>query len=95
VDSSGTLPDGRTFRGANELRSLLKSQSAEFTRNLSERMLTFALGRGIETPDKATVDRINQTLMANGNRLSALVMAIVQSEPFQMREKEEVAHASR
>ena len=96
VDSSGVLPDGRTFSGINGLRDILKSQSDMFTRNLTEKMLTFALGRGVEASDKAAVDQINQKLIANGNKLSALVTAIAESEPFLMRKKEEVvAHASK
>jgi hypothetical protein len=95
VDSTGTLPDGRAFEGVDGLRAILRSQSGLFTRNLTENMLTFALGRGMETSDKSTVDRINQKMVANGNTLSALVGAIVESEPFQMRKKEEGLRASR
>jgi hypothetical protein len=95
VDSSGVLPDGRAFQGPDGLRAILKSQSAAFTRNFAEKMLTFALGRGVEPSDRATVDEINRQLGANGNRLSVLVTAIVESEPFQMRKKEEPLHASR
>lgn len=89
VDSSGVLPDGRTFNGPSGLRDILKSQSTSFTRNFTEKMLTFALGRGVEPSDRATVDRINRQLGANGNRLSVLVTGIVESEPFQMRKPAE------
>ena len=89
------LPDGRTFTGAGGLRDVLKSQSDQFTRNLSAKMLTFALGRGIEPSDRAAVDQINQKVIAGGNKLSVLVSAIVESEPFLMRKKEETQHASR
>jgi hypothetical protein len=99
VDSSGTLPDGRSFTGAAGLRGILKSQSDQFTRNFTEKMLTFALGRGLEASDKPAVAQINRKLIANGNRLSALVTAIVESEPFLMRkpasDNKEVLHASR
>jgi hypothetical protein len=99
VDTSGELPDGRRFDGVSGLREILRSQSAMFTRNFSEQMLTFALGRGVEPSDKAAVDQINRRLTENGNKLSALVMAIVESEAFQMRTKsaarEETRHASR
>jgi hypothetical protein len=95
VDSSGTLPNGRTFSGPAGLRGILKSQSASFTRHFSEKLLTFALGRGVEASDKATVDRINEKLAANGNKLSSLVNAIVESDAFQMRKKEEPLRASR
>jgi cytochrome c553 len=95
VDSSGTLPDGRTFEGAGGLRRILQSQSVLFTRNLTVKMLTFALGRGLETSDRTVVDSINRTVSANGNKLSVLATAIVESEPFQKRMKEETLHASR
>ena len=95
VDSSGTLPDGRTFTGANGLRDILLSQSTAFTRNFTEKTLTFALGRGLEPSDRAAVEQINRKLAANGNRLSALATAIAESEPFQMRRKDESLHASR
>ena len=95
VDSSGTLPDGRTFMGASGLRGILKSQSEMFTRNLTEKMLTFALGRGMEVSDRATVDAVNRKLTAGGNKLSALTTAIVESDAFLMRKKEEALHASR
>jgi hypothetical protein len=95
VDSSGVLPDGRTFTGAGGLRAILKSQSDQFTHTLSAKMLTFALGRGLEPSDRATVDQINQKVIAGGNKLSVLVSAIVESEPFLMRKKEDPSYASR
>jgi hypothetical protein len=95
VDSSGVLPDGRTFTGAGGLRAILKSQSDQFTHTLTSKLLTFALGRGLEPSDRATVDQINRKLIAGGNKLSVLVAAIVESKPFLMREKEETSVASR
>ena len=95
IDSSGVLPDGRTFQGAAGLRQILRSQSAQFTRNFTEQMLTYALGRGLESSDRGAVDKINQRLIADGNKLSALVLAIVESEPFRMRMKEDKVHAAR
>ncbi|HEY4085682.1 MAG TPA: DUF1592 domain-containing protein [Bryobacteraceae bacterium] len=91
VDSSGILPDGRTFTGVAGLRGILRSQSDQFTHTLTAKMLTFALGRGLEPSDRATVDQINQKLIAGGNKLSVLVSAIVESEPFLMREPQELA----
>jgi hypothetical protein len=95
VDSSGTLPDGRSFEGVSGLQSILKTQSGLFMRNLTVKMLTFALGRGLESSDRMAIDRISQTLSEKGNKLSVLATAIVESEPFQMRKKEETLHASR
>ena len=50
IDDSGTLPDGTTFRGALELKGILRSQHGAFTKNLTEKLLTYALGRGLEAP---------------------------------------------
>jgi hypothetical protein len=85
VDSSGTLPDGRSFRGAKGLKEILRSQSDLFVHNLTEKMLTYALGRGLERSDKPVVDHITQQLAAQNHRFSILVMEIVNSRPFQMR----------
>jgi hypothetical protein len=82
VDSSGELPDGRTFNGAKELIAILKTEET-FIRTITEKMLTFALGRGLEYYDKCATDEITATLIAAEHQFSALVQAIVMSEPFQ------------
>jgi hypothetical protein len=85
IDSSGVLPDGKTFKGPAELRSILKGRSQEFCRCLSEKMLTYALGRGLEYYDKCAVYDIEARTEKNQYRFSALIFAVVQSEPFQNR----------
>jgi hypothetical protein len=85
IDPSGTLPDGRSFKGPKELKAILKSKEEEFRRCLAEKMLTYALGRGVEYYDKPAVEQISQALALNHNRFSALVIAIVKSDPFQKR----------
>ena len=85
IDASGTLPDGRSFRGPAELKKLLASQKDLFGRCLAEKMLTYALGRGLEYYDKCAVDQIVAGLARNDYRFSALVAGVVQSEPFGMR----------
>jgi hypothetical protein len=85
IDASGTLPDGSSFNGPHELVAILKSQSDAFTRNLAEKMLTYALGRGLETYDSAAVEEIRRNLAADGYRFSALISETVKSKPFQMR----------
>jgi hypothetical protein len=87
IDSSGKLPGGASFSGSKDLKQVLKSQSALFTRNLTERMLTYALGRGIESDDRSAVDQITQRVAATGNRFSTLVTEIVNSRAFQMRKE--------
>jgi len=85
IDASGKLPDGRTFLGSRELIDVLTADPDAFVRNLTERVLTYALGRGVEREDSATVDRIREKLAANGNRFTALLMEIVSSPVFQAR----------
>ena len=85
IDSSGTLPTGSSFNGPHELKQVLRSQSGLFARNLTEKMLTYALGRGLETYDRPAVDHIVERLAADNYRFSTLVMEIVESKPFLMR----------
>lgn len=88
IDTSGTLPDGKSFRGAEDLKKILRGQSGAFTRNLTEKLMTFALGRGLERQDGAVVEEIARQAAAQGHRFSVLVTGIVNSKPFQMRSSE-------
>ena len=90
VDSSGTLPDGRTFSTPAEMRTILASQLPQFSRTLIEKMMTYALGRGLKAYDRRTVDNIHQTLATEGYRFQTLIQQIVESLPFQSRRGEEV-----
>jgi hypothetical protein len=85
IDSSGTLPGGKSFRGSKELKQVLRGHSELFTRNLTEKMLTYALGRGVESYDRPAVDAILLRLGENDYRFSTLVMEIASSRPFRMR----------
>ncbi len=85
IDASGTLPGGEKFEGPAQLRRVLLAKADLFRRNIAEKMLTFALGRGLEYYDKCAVDQIVKHLTANGDRFSALVNGIVASDPFQKR----------
>jgi hypothetical protein len=85
IDPAGVLPDGKSFKNARELKNVLKGRDREFCRCLSDRLLTYALGRGLEFYDKCAVDRIADNLKKNDYRFSSLVISIVNSEPFQMR----------
>ncbi len=85
IDTSGVLPGGRSFSGAKDLKQILRSQSDAFTRNVTEKLLTFALGRGLESYDRTAVDQIRRQVAANDNRFSTLVLGVVNSQPFQMR----------
>jgi hypothetical protein len=85
IDSAGTLPDGRTFNGPEELRQILSADRAGFSRALTSKLLTYALGRGLERYDAKTVKAIADRLPAQQYRFSALVVEIVKSLPFQSR----------
>jgi len=85
VDSSGTLPNGKSFAGAAELKAILKADPNAFAKALTEKMLTYALGRGLEAYDRPAVQQIVQRTAQNGYRFSALVQGIVASMPFQER----------
>jgi len=85
IDSSGTLPDGRTFKGPIELKAIVKSDSEAFAECLTEKMMTYALGRGVEKYDRAAVKKIVRSAMANQYRFSAFVTGIITSVPFQQR----------
>jgi hypothetical protein len=90
VDSSGVLPNGKSFNGPAELRAILRQDLPEFSRCLVERMLTYALGRGLERYDNKTVDDINHQLAGSGYGFQSLVYDIAHSLPFQSRRGETV-----
>ena len=85
IDASGALPDGTTFDGPVALRELLLSRRDEFVLTIAEKMLTYALGRGLEAYDRPTLRAIVRASEPAGSTWSSLVRAIVTSPPFQMR----------
>ncbi len=85
IDASGTLPDGSEFGGPLELLSVLKAQKEAFCRCLTEKMLTYALGRGLEYYDECAVDSISARMAENGYRFSTLFLEIANSDPFRKR----------
>ncbi|RPI64309.1 MAG: DUF1592 domain-containing protein [Lysobacterales bacterium] len=85
IDASGTLPDGEEFSGPEELRAILVEQREAFARGVTAKLLTYALGRGLERYDTKTVRAIAGRLPAQDYRFSALVLEIVNSLPFQAR----------
>ncbi len=85
IDSAGVLPGGRSIAGSKELKQVLKERSDLFTRNVSEKLLTYALGRGLESYDGTVVDDIASQVSADHHKFSTLVLAIAKSKPFQMR----------
>jgi hypothetical protein len=85
VEASGSLPDGRSFRGLDDLKAILKHDRDAFAECLTQKLLTYSLGRGIERYDRRTVKTIASSLAANEYRFSSLVLEIANSVPFQMR----------
>lgn len=91
VDASATLPDGRSFRGPAELKKILRQDAGLFTEALSEKLLTYGLGRGLERYDRRSVREIAEATAAGDYRFSRLIIAIVESLPFRMKRGEQRA----
>jgi hypothetical protein len=85
IDPAGKLPDGRAFAGAGELKKLLLADKEKVVRNLSSKLLTFGLGRGLDYYDGPAVDKITEAALKVDGRFSALVLGVVQSDPFRLR----------
>ena len=85
IDSTGALPDGRTFHTPSELRTILLQDRQDFARALTSKLLIYALGRGLARHDTPTVRRIVSRLPEHDYRFSGVVLEIVNSLPFQMR----------
>jgi hypothetical protein len=86
IDPSGQLATGETFTNITELKHILVSNhKLEFYRCLTEKMLTYALGRGLEYYDVPTVDKIVENLDRNHGAFSALLNGVIQSAPFQQQ----------
>ena len=85
IDASAEFPDGTTFDGPAELRRLLLSHGDDFLNTAVDRLLTYALGRGLEAADMPAVRRIKRGAAGDDYRFGALVQGVVSSTPFQMR----------
>jgi hypothetical protein len=89
IDASGQLITGESFKNARELKKLLvEKHRLDFYRCLAEKMLTYALGRGLEYYDEYTVDQLVADLDKHDGQLSTLIDGIVASAPFQRRRAE-------
>ena len=89
IDATGQLVDGTKLDGPASLREALLSRSDVFVRTATEKLLTYATGRALKYYDMPAVRTIDRQAAKNDNRFSALVIGIVQSDPFQMRVKSE------
>jgi hypothetical protein len=94
IDANGVLADGTKINGPVELRQAILSRPDAFVSVVTERMMVYALGRGLEPSDMPIVRRIVRKAAQNGYRLSAIVNGIIESAPFQMRTRLEPAQPS-
>ena len=87
IDASAALPDGSTFEGPAGLRDWLMGQCAQVVTTVTEKLLTYAVGRGVEYYDAPAVRKIVADAARNDHKLTALIIGIVESPPFQMRRR--------
>jgi mono/diheme cytochrome c family protein len=85
IDASGVLPSGQSFQTPKELKAILMGRSGEFTRCLAEKMMTYALGRGLDYHDRCAVDKLSTAVEKDGHKFSRLVVEIVKSDAFRKR----------
>jgi hypothetical protein len=85
IDASGGLPDGSVFEGMDGLRRALLNRPDIFVTTLTEKLLTYAVGRGLEYHDAPPLRAIVRSAKGNDYRFSSIVSAIVNSTSFQMR----------
>jgi hypothetical protein len=85
IDASGVLLDGTKVEGPRELRQALIAQKTMFVKTVTDKLLTYALGRGLEYYDAPTVRAIDRAADTDGDRWSSIILGIVKSAPFQMR----------
>ena len=85
IDASGELPGGKRFTTPGELKSIIAERNEEFSRNLVERLLAYALCRKLEGYDEIVVDDLMQTIAEDGYRMQTLISAVVTSYPFTHR----------
>ncbi len=89
IDASGSIPGGGAFDGVAGLRQALLARPEVFVGTMTEKLLTYALGRGLQTHDGPAVRRIVRRAASNDYQFSALVLGIVESNPFQMRRSQQ------
>jgi len=83
IDASGVLPAGPSFRGPVELKAVLLTKQAAFARCFTEKLMTYALGRGLEAADRCSVETIATKVMAGGGQIGRVVAEIVHADAFQ------------
>jgi hypothetical protein len=86
IDAEGTLPNGVSFTGAAGLRAAILAEPEQFVRTVTEKLMTYALGRGIEYSDAPSIRRIVRDTARQRHTFASLVQGIVASTPFQYRQ---------
>lgn len=94
VDVTALMPDGTSFAGADGLRAWLTAHQDQFANAFAQRLLTYALGRGLEAPDQPTVRAIARSAGADDYRIQSFIRAIVSSLPFSQRKAPAAMSAS-
>ncbi len=88
IDVGGTMPNGKSFKTAAEMRDILTDSMPQVSRSLVEKVMTYALGRGMQTYDNKAIDDINRKLQGEGYHFQTLIYEVVRSLPFQSRRGE-------
>jgi hypothetical protein len=88
IDAAATLWDGTQVNGPAQLRQALMKYSPQFVRTITEKLMTFALGRGVEYEDMPVIRAIARDAQKDNNRFMAILMGIIKSDPFQKRVKQ-------
>jgi hypothetical protein len=94
IDATGKLVDGTEINGTVDLRNALLKYSDRFVQTTTEKLMTYALGRGVEYYDMPTVRAIARGAAKDDYRFSSLILGLVESDAFQMREAEDTAAAT-
>jgi hypothetical protein len=89
IDASGVLPDGTEFQGPAELRKVLLAHPEQFVATVTEKLMTYAMGRGVEYYDQPAIRKILRESASSDYRWSSIMIGIVNSTPFQMRRVEQ------
>ena len=89
VDASAVMPDGTAFEGPTGLKGILLSRKDQFVEALTERLMTYALARGVEAYDMSAVRQVRYAAAKDDYRMQTIILGIVQSVPFTMRRSPE------
>jgi hypothetical protein len=85
IDSAGTLPGGKSFENPKELRAILMERKDDFTKGFVQKMMTYAIGRGLDYNDRCAVDKIAEAVSKDGYKFSRVITEIVLSDSFRKR----------